>query len=351
MSLYSADRTLLSSSGAIYNPSYTTSGSAVESALSYQFSGFGERGNYYIRAQGKTQSGMNVDTGYIEISSNYASKSVFSMLKAENIPEDGRVYIKSAVISATCKVLHNIRDDDNNIVDTEEIPDDQLDSHNLLYGGQYINPQNNQVTTGNHALILPEDYYMLIDEGYQLGTFSNTLIFINPAVNVPILTYSNSSNSETVDLYYRVGKYAPSWQTTGTPTEDTDVIVRYSDTTHGGYLYGWSSWNSQDGWSDVILKYEDESGNYTEATADWSGDINAWAYPVTEDQACFELVVSGTVNDVYVSNVITKAQRDERIGVVIVRDDYGRYDISAHNGFNLTDPKESYAASTSEDIG
>ena len=344
MTLYSSDRIQLSTSGIVYNPIYTESGGVVTSNLSYQFSGFGDRGNYYIRAEGRTQNGIEVDTGYVEISSNYASKSIFSMLKAENVPEDGRIYIKSDIISAVCKVYHIEEPDD------VEIPENKLEERGLLLNGDYIDPDSNTVTTGNHALILPDDYYMVIDEGFQLGTFSNVLIFIDPKPNVPLITYRSSTGSNDATLYYRPGKFALDWQKAGTPTDGATVIVRYPDTEHGGYYYGWSTYDG--GWGEVIVvHYNEENQAWEEGAAEWAvGDPNAWSYQAGS-QACFELIVDGQLPDVYVSNAITQVAKGEKIGVVIARNDTGRYDVKAYNGFNLTTPKESYAASTSEDVG
>lgn len=344
ITLYSSDRIQLSTSGIMYNPTYTESGGVVTSNLSYQFSGFGDRGNYYIRADGRTQNGIEVETEYIKLSSNYASKSIFSMLKAENVPEDGRIYIKSDIISAVCKVYHIEEPKD------VEVPEAELEERGLLLNGPYINPDSNTVTTGNHALILPDDYYMVIDEGFQLGTFSNTLLFIDPKPNVPLITYRSSSGSNDATLYYRTGKYSLDWQKVGTPTDGSTVIVRYPDTEHGCYHYGWSTYDG--GWGDVIvLDYNLETDTWYEGTAEWAvGDPNAWSYQ-PGSQACFELIVDGPLHDVYVSNAITQVAKGEKVGVVIVRNENGRYDVKAYNGFNLTTPKESYAASTSEDVG
>lgn len=344
ITLYSSDRIQLSTSGIMYNPTYSESEGVITSNLSYQFSGFGDRGNYYIRAEGRTQNGIEVDTDYVEISSNYASKSIFSMLKAENVPEDGRIYIKSDIISAVCKVYHKEKQKD------VEVPEEELEERGLLLNGDYIDPDDNSITTGNHALILPDDYYMVIDEGFQLGTFSNTLLFIDPKPNVPLLTYRSSTGSHDVTLYYRQGNFTLDWKKVGTPSNGSTVIVRYPDEEYGGYHYGRSTYD--DGWGDVIVLYLDEETNtWYEGVAEWAvGDPDAWSYQ-PGSQACFELIVDGIVPDIYVSNAITQVAEGEKVGVVIIRDEAGRYDVTAYNGFNLTTPKESYAASTSEDVG
>jgi len=80
-------------------------------------------------------------------------------------------------------------------------------------------------------------------------------------------------------------------------------------------------------------------------TSDWSNSS-------TGQQACFELVVNGVINAVYVSNVFNDP--GERIGVVIVRKG-DRYSLTASNSFRLGSsnqtPIESYAKSENGSVG
>lgn len=281
ITLYSSDRIPMSTSGTMYNVSHTSSGNTVSATLSYPFSGFSDSNDYLIRAQGKTQNGINVDTGYVGITSNYSTKSIFAMLQADNVPTEGKIHVHSNIVSALCKVFDP---------DGKEIPESQLESLGLLYSGDYTSPSDNTKANGNHAIILPDGYHMEIDDGFSLGgNFSMSLIFINPEPNKPLVTFVNANSKYNTYLYYRVGKF--------------------------------------------------KSG---------------WADSPTGEQACFELIVDGKLRDIYVSDVFNRVGEDERVGVVIVRDD-NRFHLISKTGFRLTnedvEPVESYATSEKENIG
>lgn len=281
ITLYSQDRIPMSTSGTMYNVPHTSSNGTVNATLSYPFSGFSDSNDYLIRAQGKTQNGISVDTGYVGITSNYSTKSIFAVLQADNVPTEGKIYVHSNIVSSVCKVYGP---------NGKEIPESQLGSYGLLYSSDYTNPSDNTKVNGNHALILPEGYHMEIDDGFSLGgDFSIAMIFINPTPNKPLVTFVNVNNKYNTYLYYRVGKFK-------------------SD----------------------------------------------WADSPTGEQACFELIVDGKLRDVYISDVFNRVGEDERVGVVIVRED-NRFHLVSKTGFRLTDvavdPVESYATSEKENIG
>ena len=269
VTLYSADGDILSTSGLQSN----TYRQGTSETFSYPFSGFSDKKSYRIKAEAKTVHGLTVSTDYIGINSDYSTSSVFALLNATNKPDEGKIHIGSNIVSIICKVY----DPDGN-----EIPEDELGNHGLLYSSAYTKPSDNQTTTGNHALILPAGYRMVLDEGFKIGgDYSVALIFINPTPNKELFTIG------TTKLYYRIGKF----------------------------------------------------------TSDWSNSS-------TGQQACFELVVNGVINTVYVSNVFNDP--GERIGVVIVRKG-DRYSLTASNSFRLGSsnqtPIESYAKSENGSVG
>ena len=269
VTLYSADGDVLSTSGLQSN----THRDGTSETFSYPFSGFSDKKSYRIKAEAKTVHGLTVSTDYIGINSDYSTSSVFALLNATNKPDEGKIHIGSNIVSIICKVY----DPDGN-----EIPEDELGNHGLLYSSAYTKPSDNQTTTGNHALILPAGYRMVLDEGFKIGgDYSVALIFINPTPNKELFTIG------TTKLYYRIGKF----------------------------------------------------------TSDWSNSS-------TGQQACFELVVNGVINTVYVSNVFNDP--GERIGVVIVRKG-DRYSLTASNSFRLGSsnqtPIESYAKSENGSVG
>ena len=327
ITLYSSDHVQMATSGLLYNVSHTVNNGVAYATLSYPFSGFSDKNDYLIRAQGTTQNGISVDTGYIGITTDYATRSVFAVLLADNVPDEGKIYVHSNIIASVCRVY----DSDGN-----EIPEEELGDYGLLYSGDYTNPVDNTITNGVHALILPEGYHMEINDGFTLGgSFSNTLIFINPEKNQPLIKYGDENTTHSVTLYYREGVFGQTWNT-GTPVADDDYYIKWRDLTNGGYSIGTASWDSINGWD------TEETVVYWRKTSS------------SKVRACFELVVDGIVNDVYVSNIIDKPAVDERIGVVIVRDGIA-YNLVAYNGFRLPDgvnnPIESYAESNNEGVG
>lgn len=199
ITLYSADGDMLSTSGIQTN---TVNRNSTTWTFSYPFSGFSDKRSYRIRAEGKTVHGLDVSTDYIGIKSDYSTSSVFALLEATNKPDEGKIHIGSNIVSIICKVF----DKDGN-----EIPEDELDEHGLLYSSDYTNPNDNQTTTGNHALILPDGYKMVLDEGFKIGgNYSAALIFINPTPNKELFTIGDTK------LYYRVGKFTDDWKNSST---------------------------------------------------------------------------------------------------------------------------------------
>ena len=271
VTLYSADGDVLSTSGL----QSSTNRNGTKETFSYPFSGFSDKKQYRIKAEGKTVHGISVSTDYIGINSDYSTSSVFALLNATNKPDEGKIHIGSNIVSIVCKVYGP---------DGKEVPEDKLGNHGLLYKSDYTQPSDNQTINGNHALILKPGYKMVIDEGFKIGgNYSASLIFINPIPNAELFTIGQTK------LYYRVGKFTSDWS------------------------------NSQTG-----------------------------------QQACFELVVSGVVNVVYISNIIDRPATNERVGVVVVRDG-DRYSLIASNNFRLSGsnqtPIESYARSQNGSVG
>lgn len=196
ITLYSADGDVLSTSGVQTNIKNTFE-NGITGEFSYPFSGFSDKRQYRIKAEGKTLHGITVATDYIGINSDYSTSSVFALLNATNKPDEGKIHIGSNIVSIICKVY----DPDGN-----EVPEDELGSRGLLYSSAYTKPADNQTVTGNHALILPEGYRMVLDEGFKIGgDYSTALIFINPTPNKELFTIG------TTKLYYRVGKFTSDW--------------------------------------------------------------------------------------------------------------------------------------------
>ena len=90
ITIYSMSRTEVSSSGSKYSLDN----------LEYTFSGFVNNTDYYIRAEGKTENGMPVDTGYIPVKVRYDANGIFSLLQPVNIAEKGVINLTCNIVSA-----------------------------------------------------------------------------------------------------------------------------------------------------------------------------------------------------------------------------------------------------------
>jgi len=80
--LYDGTRTLLSESETMYD----------STKIRYQYKGLDNHTLYYFRCHGMTVSGMEIDTGYIQIYTDYRRPGKYSIIYAENDPLHG--YIK-----------------------------------------------------------------------------------------------------------------------------------------------------------------------------------------------------------------------------------------------------------------
>lgn len=65
------------------------------------FSGLDDTTTYYIHAIGETIHGMPVDTGYVEIYTNYTLPGQFINLDVKNIKENGTIHVASYAVSQT----------------------------------------------------------------------------------------------------------------------------------------------------------------------------------------------------------------------------------------------------------
>jgi len=161
--LYTYQKTVLSSSGDIYNTS----------DMSYVVSGLENAKQYYLRATGKTLHGITLDTGFILITVSYTIAQVFNTLELNNKPESGAIEIKSNIVSAI-----------------------GLSEKDVIYiGDEYADLRDNSVT---------------FNEGFEVkGDFTKIFVFYEPERNKSIISFGDGDRLK-VDIYYRKGKYADS---------------------------------------------------------------------------------------------------------------------------------------------
>ena len=166
ISLYSYQKTLLQSSGEVYdvtNPSYIITNLANAT-------------QYYIRATGKTINGFQLDTGYVLVTVQYVAAQVFSTLELNNIPKNGSIEIKCNIISAQGK-------SENDVVYIN-------DGYNT-----FADLTNNSVS---------------FDDGFKVvGDFTIQEKFHSPIRNKSVLSFADGLNVKA-DVYYRIGSYSDS---------------------------------------------------------------------------------------------------------------------------------------------
>lgn len=163
VSLYTYQKTPLSSSGNIYDTS----------EMSYVVSGLENAKQYYLRATGKTLHGITLDTGYILITVSYTIAQVFNTLELNNKPESGAIEIKSNIVSAI-----------------------GLSDKDVIYiGDEYADLRDNSVT---------------FDEGFEVrGDFTKIFVFYEPERNKSIISFGDGERLN-VDIFYRIGSYSDS---------------------------------------------------------------------------------------------------------------------------------------------
>ncbi|WP_024347365.1 hypothetical protein [Lacrimispora indolis] len=163
IALYSYQRTLVDSSGQIYD---TTD-------LSYIVSNLQNATQYYIRATGETINGMSLDTGYILVTVSYTTAQIFSKLELNNISETGAIEIKTHIISA------------------EGVPEKEV----IYIDGEQADLQDNSV---------------MFDEGYEVdGDFTKIFKFSRPKRNKVIIEFG-TTDKLNIKIYYRQGSYSDS---------------------------------------------------------------------------------------------------------------------------------------------
>lgn len=162
INIYSRDHALLSTSGVTY----------ATDNLSYSFSGFNDKAEYYVRGLGQTVNGMELDTGFIGFSVHYDVFNVFSMLELANIKKSGAIYVKS------------------NIVTAKGYPDKEPASY---IKNEYIDLRNNRITFKD-GFLLDQDY-----------TF--VCVFYGMNANQELICFYNEDPAKlTATVTYRTGK-------------------------------------------------------------------------------------------------------------------------------------------------
>lgn len=161
--LYSASGVLISTSGTMYNTSET-----LPLIISYTFSGFEDRANYFVQATGVTVNGTQLDTGKIAFTTKYVIPTTYSSLYLSNNCDGGYITVESNIVGIKGKA----NPDPPIYIDNKEI--------DLRQTGSYVE----------------------WDDGYEIsGNWTTRVWGRNFAPNEEILKFSNV-NGDNITVVY-----------------------------------------------------------------------------------------------------------------------------------------------------
>lgn len=167
--LYGASGTLLSTSGTLYNTDDT-----LPLTVSYTFSGFDDKTNYYIEVTGATSEGTQISTGRIAFVTNYTTPETFSFLFLSNNCAGGYIVIESNVTGI---------DGESNLETPTYIDGKEID---LTTSGDYVAWANNYVVNGDFTMRL---------WGRKFTPNSEIISFTNSDGDTIVITYGTNETS------------------------------------------------------------------------------------------------------------------------------------------------------------
>lgn len=164
ISLYSYQKAELQTTGYMYDLSHA----------SFIISELENAKDYYVRAIGTTINGMQLDTGYIHITTAYVQHNVFHVMELNNRADIGGIEIRS------------------NIISTEGHSEKPV----VYLEGGGVDLTDNKIDYTNGFMIE--------------GDFSAIFKIRNPLLNTSIITITDINQEMTANIYYREGSYASS---------------------------------------------------------------------------------------------------------------------------------------------
>lgn len=138
-----------------------------EEGLSYMFKGLNNRETYYVRAQGETKNGIILDTGYVQVTTNYAESEYYDVL---SLSSD-----LNATVTGTTNMI---------IIDANE------DSEDFEYTDSYVHIIDRTITY-EHNYRISGDFQMILKftrlkyNGVILSMYSKS----NPKAKITIDSY------------------------------------------------------------------------------------------------------------------------------------------------------------------
>lgn len=166
ISLYSHD----------HNELYTSSIRYETTNMTLTIPGLQNNTQYYVKAFGKTITGMNIETAFIPINVRYLQPTLYSLVELDNNTQDGYTNIKSNIVSLRARVYKNGTETDPIYVD-----------------GEYIDLRNDtDVLKFADSFVIPDDFTIEL-KGF--GFERNSAPFVA------------ANGKYRISVYYRIGCY------------------------------------------------------------------------------------------------------------------------------------------------
>lgn len=178
--LYDGTRTLLAESNTFYDGNN----------IRYTYKGLDNHTKYYIRCYGITVNGMEIDTGYIQIYTDYKAPSTYGLIYAENDAAHGYIKLHTNITVIECSDNKTFSFEDGMI----DLRNDSIhynngfvisDDFTLILRGMHLNQTATVLELGNTQYSLTVSSY-LYDDGqtrFKLtvpGPLCNYILYSNP---------------------------------------------------------------------------------------------------------------------------------------------------------------------------
>lgn len=157
--LYDGTKTLLYESDTMYD----------ESKIKYTYKGLDNHTVYYLRCRGITANGMEIDTGYLKLYTDYKIPSTYGLIYAENDPLHGQIKYHTNIRVIQCGDQNKQYKFINGMID---LRDDYIyyeegfvieDDFTLKLRGMYLNQTAELLELRNNQYTIRINSYLLYD--------------------------------------------------------------------------------------------------------------------------------------------------------------------------------------------
>ena len=187
--LYNTQGTLLATSGTLY-----TSSGAVPLTIYYNFAGFADNTNYYIKATGITSQGTQISTTINSFYVQYSNPSEYAIVELNNNCEGGYITIKSNLSEIDGESNPDPPNyvNDNTAIDLTQSGDYVLWNKNFIIDGDFTASLWGNHFNSNSNIITMESENTILSVNYK--DYNENLKFLELIVqedNILYYIYSN----------------------------------------------------------------------------------------------------------------------------------------------------------------